>query len=132
MAAPVLSFVEKPGAGSPALAVLAAARLAGVELEIKALDPKVAPKDAGVTLAFPSGCAGMGDGLPCLQPCLRCLPAAPPAPASPPVARWPADPRRRAAGRSWWACRPSFATSPAPAATRAPPCTAPTRCPRRR
>ena len=56
MAAPVLSFPQKAGHGCPALAVIAAARLAGVQLELKPLDAKEV-KDAAVTLTFPSGCA---------------------------------------------------------------------------
>lgn len=58
MAAPVLSFPEKAGQGCPALAVVAAAKLAGVELELKPLDAKTA-KDAPVALTFASGCATM-------------------------------------------------------------------------
>lgn len=54
MAEPTLSYPEKAGAGSPALAVLAVAKLAAVALEIKPLDVKAA-KDAGVTLTFPTG-----------------------------------------------------------------------------
>lgn len=53
MALPVLSFTQKAGQGCPALAVLAAAKLAGVELQLKPLDAKDA-KD--VTLTFPGGC----------------------------------------------------------------------------
>lgn len=55
MAAPyTLSYLEKAGQGSPALAVLAAAQLAGVALDVKPLDAKT-HKDAPVTLAFASG-----------------------------------------------------------------------------
>ncbi|PRW45405.1 glutamyl-tRNA synthetase isoform A [Chlorella sorokiniana] len=52
--APVLSYPEKAGQGCPALAVLAAAKQAGVELELKPLDAKAA-KDAPVALTFASG-----------------------------------------------------------------------------
>ena len=58
MAAPVLSYPEKAGQGCPALAVVAAAKQAGVELELKPLDAKTA-KDAPVALTFASGCATM-------------------------------------------------------------------------
>ena len=51
MAAPVLFFPEK----TAPLAVLAAASLAGVDLEVKA-DAKAA-KDSQPVLTFPSGCA---------------------------------------------------------------------------
>lgn len=61
--APALSYPEKAGQGCPALAVLAAAKQAGVELELKALDAKTA-KDAPVALSFPSGCAHMPGGPP--------------------------------------------------------------------
>ncbi|KAI7845298.1 hypothetical protein COHA_001141 [Chlorella ohadii] len=54
MAAPVLSYPEKAGQGCPALAVVAAAKQAGVELELKPLDAKTA-KDAPVALTFASG-----------------------------------------------------------------------------
>ena len=108
MSAPVLSFPEKAGQGCPALAVLAAAKLAGVDLEVKALDAKAA-KDAPVALTFPSGCAAH---MPRPAPCSARPPWAP----VPPLGLRPIKcTRRRAAGRSWWACPASCASSPAPA-----------------
>ena len=121
MAAPVLAFPEK----SPPLAVMAAARLAGVALEAKP-DAKAA-KDAPSTLKFASGCAAWGSmhagphpppacsgcgwtGIGCFWEALELK--------NRPVAD---------AGTSWWGCPASCATSAASPSQRMP-CMAQTLC----
>ena len=65
MAAPMLSYPEK----TAPLAVLAAASLAGVALEVKP-DAKAA-KDSQPVLSFPSGCSPKRHG-PCSAPLPAC------------------------------------------------------------